>query len=343
MSTQASAALVASNLSKTYVLGFLRKKIRAVRDVSLRVERGEIFGLLGPNGAGKTTTLKMLFGLVRPCGGRAEVLGRPVNDVRAKRHVGYLPESPYFYDYLSGRELLTFAGQLFDLSRRESRKRADRLLERVGLGDAADRALRRYSKGMLQRVGIAQALINEPDLVVLDEPLTGLDPIGRKQLRELIASLRHEGKTVVLSTHILSDIELLADRVAIVVAGRTVSGGRPEELINASTLSTEVLFSGGDEALATALEQTGHPLLQRGDTVRVTLAGEAPADPLIDLIRKHGGRIVAVTPRKESLEDVVIRQAELGGSAAADGSSGVGDADAAQAQEAPQQDQASAG
>ena len=199
-------------LSKTYAVGFFRKKIRAIESVTLTVQPGEIFGLLGPNGAGKTTTLKILMGLVQPSSGLAEVLSRPVGDISAKRRVGYLPESPYFYDYLTAREFLVLVGQLFGLSRREAKLSADRLLEQVGLTKSAKMALRRYSKGMLQRVGLAQALINDPDLVVLDEPLTGLDPLGRKQLRELIEGLRVAGKTIVLSSHVLSDVEALADR-----------------------------------------------------------------------------------------------------------------------------------
>jgi len=304
--------LEAKNLAKTYAIGFFRKKVEALRDVSLEVRRGEIFGLLGPNGAGKTTTIKLIFGLVKPTAGSATVLGKPVGDVRAKHKIGYLPESPYFYDYLTGRELLRFVGDLFELSKKESRRRADQLLERVGLAHAADLALRRYSKGMLQRVGLAQALINEPQLVVLDEPLTGLDPLGRKQLRELIAELRDEGKTVVLSSHILSDVELLADRVAIVVKGKTVKTGLMHELLDARVLSTEVVFSLPDDALTNRLKEQGHLPTLLPDWAKIELPEEASADSLIDLIREHQGHIFAVTPRRESLEDVVIRQAKEG-------------------------------
>ncbi len=305
-----ASVLQTEALAKTYVVGFFRQKIRAITDVSLRVERGEIFGLLGPNGAGKTTTLKVVLGLVRPTGGKATLLGEPVGGLAAKRRVGYLPESPYFYDYLTGRELLHFFAQLFGFSRAEGKRRAGELLERVGLDHAADLALRRYSKGMLQRVGVAQALINDPELVILDEPLTGLDPLGRKQLRELIVALREEGKTVVLSSHILSDVELLADGAAILVKGRTVATGPLHELINAQVLSTEVLFSGRTEALDRALADAGQRVEQQGEVARVVLEGDQAPDAVIDLIRQHQGRLVALTPRKESLEDVVVSRIE---------------------------------
>lgn len=311
------AVVEIERLSKTYVLGFFRKKVKAVSDVSFTVERGEIFGLLGPNGAGKTTTIKVMLGLVRRSSGSVRLLGRPVGDVVAKRQLGYLPESPYFYDYLSGREFLVFVGQLFGLSPRESRRRADRLLDRVQLGHAATRALRRYSKGMLQRIGIAQALINDPQLVVLDEPLTGLDPLGRKQLRELIASLREEGKTILLCSHVLSDVELLADRVAILVGGRSVDVGPLHQLLDARVVSTEVHFS-AEPALMQSLAEQGYRLTEREEAVQILLDGQQTVDPLIDQIRAGGGQLLAVLPRKESLEDVVVRRASDGAADAAD-------------------------
>jgi len=308
------AVLSTRGLAKTYVLGFFRKKVRAVTDVSLEVRRGEIFGLLGPNGAGKTTTIKILMGLIRPSSGTAEVLGRPVGKLESKRRLGYLPETPYFYEYLTGEELLVFFGELFGLGRRESRRRAQLLLERVGLTGAAKMALRRYSKGMLQRVGLAQALINEPELVVLDEPLTGLDPLGRKHLRDVILELRQEGKTVLLSSHILSDVEMLADRVAIVVNGRTVECGPPDQLVDARVLSIEVLVNQPPPPLLQALEAAGHAYEQVGETVRVDLDRDADVDAVVDLVRSKQGRIVSVTPRKESLEDVVVRRTRMAGS-----------------------------
>jgi ABC-2 type transport system ATP-binding protein len=304
------SVLKTEHLAKTYAIGFFRKKIRAIQDVNLKVEAGEIFGLLGPNGAGKTTTLKVLMGLIRSSSGHAEILGQPVGSLPAKRRLGYLPENPYFYDYLTGLEILIFMGKLFALSRSEARRRAHELLERVGLSHAANLALRRYSKGMLQRIGIAQAILNNPDLVILDEPLSGLDPIGRKDLRALIAGLRQEGKTVVFSSHILSDVELLADRVAIVIKGKTVNSGPLPSLLDARVLNTEVIAHHVTPFLRDELNQRGQVASQFGETICIRLEGAEPVDPLIDLIRKHGGSIHAVTPRKESLEDLVVKQVQ---------------------------------
>jgi ABC-2 type transport system ATP-binding protein len=307
--TGRDVALQANQLAKTYALGFFRKKVRAITDVNLRVERGEIFGLLGPNGAGKTTTLKIVMGLVRPSRGSAQILGHRVGELASKRLIGYLPESPYFYDYLTGRELLVFVGQLFGLSRRESRRRAGELIERVDLKHAADRALRRYSKGMLQRIGLAQALINEPELVVLDEPLTGLDPLGRKHLRELIGELGRQGKTVILSSHILSDVELLANRVAILVRGRTVDSGPLSELVTARVLSYEVLVEQPTDALLTAIRTQGHRVQRVDQKALIELHEASAVDVLVDLVRQHQCSVVAINPRKETLEDVVVGKA----------------------------------
>ncbi len=308
--TANAPVLQVEHLAKFFTLGFFRKKIHALEDVSIDVARGEIFGLLGPNGAGKTTTLKILMGLIRPTSGRVELLGAPVGDLGAKQQVGYLPESPYFYDYLTGRELVVFMAKLFGIERKEALRRADGLIERVGMTHAANLALRRYSKGMLQRIGLAQALINDPELIILDEPMTGLDPLGRKDIRELIMELRERGKTVLFSSHILSDVELLADRVAIVVKGRTVNSGPLHQLLDARILSTEVVIREPSPALLEQLAAAGYELLRSGETAQLTLTGEAPVDPVLDLIREHGGQVQMVMPRKESLEDVVVKQAQ---------------------------------
>ncbi len=301
------------HLVKTYHLGFFHKKNRAVSDVSLSVEEGEIFGLLGPNGAGKTTTLKVLMGLIRPTAGKASVFGFPLGDLRAKKRLGYLPESPYFYEYLTGYELLIFMAKLFGLSPGTAQKRAKELLELVDMTRSKDTALRRYSKGMLQRIGIAQALIGDPELVILDEPLTGLDPIGRKDLRMLIADLRRQGKTVLLSSHILSDVEMLADRVTIVVKGRTIKSGPLHELLDAKILSTEVVVQDPSSELVEVLQKAGYSAQNIGEKLQIKIEGERDAGPLIDLIREHGGHLLEVTPRKETLEDLVVEQAKAQG------------------------------
>jgi ABC-2 type transport system ATP-binding protein len=280
----------ADNLQKTFALGFFRKKVRAVDGVSFDVEENEIFGFLGPNGAGKTTTLKMLMGLIFPTGGAGYLFGKKVPDVDAKRRLGFLPENPYFYDYLSGEELLDFVGRLFSLNSSERHRRARVLLERVGLGAAGDRPLRKYSKGMLQRLGIAQALINEPELVVLDEPMSGLDPIGRKEIRDLIAELKKEGRTILFSTHILSDVELLCDRVGIVVGGRLRDSGPLDKLLSPKLLGTEVVADGQ----------------------LIRLGPDADVNAELSRLLAAGKKVSSVTPRRESLEDLFVREVSAG-------------------------------
>ncbi len=295
--SSADAVVRAIDLQKSFKLGLFQKHVEAVRKVSFDVQRGEIFGFLGPNGAGKTTTIKMLMGLVFPTAGRVEILGKPVPDVEAKRLVGFLPESPYFYDYLTGQELVDLMGRLCGLDRTTRRRRAGELLERVGLGAAKDRPLRKYSKGMLQRVGLAQALINDPKLVVLDEPMSGLDPIGRKEIRDLIGELRDEGRTVMFSTHILTDVELLCDRVAIVVDGTLRDSGPLDRLLSPRLISTEVVLE-----LA-------------GQKEPLSLGPEVDVDALLRDALVAGKHVVSVNPRRESLEDLFVR--EVGATATA--------------------------
>src|ERR687884_759695 len=227
-----SAVVEIENLTKDYEVGFWRKrKVRALDGLSLQVERGEIFGFLGANGAGKTTTLKLLMRLIYPTAGRAFILGREIGDVSMHARLGYLPENPYFYDYLTAREFLEYCAELFGYEKKERRRRAAELLSRVHLDEKSwDKQLRKFSKGMLQRVGLAQSLVNDPEIVFLDEPMSGLDPIGRRQVRDLISSLRAKGTTVFMCSHILSDIEVLCDRVAILNKGRLAETGRLEEL-----------------------------------------------------------------------------------------------------------------
>ena len=301
--------LRADKLAKTFRLGFLRKRIQAVREVSFEVHRGEVFGFLGPNGAGKTTTLKMLMGLIFPSAGKAEVLGLPVPSLAAKRRLGYLPETPYFYDYLTPEEFLDLVGALADVPRAERQQRADRLIARVGLDHARGRPLRKFSKGMLQRVGIAQSLMGDPELVVLDEPMTGLDPLGRKEIRDLILELKQEGRTVFYSTHILPDVEMTCDRVAMVFAGRTSAVGPLGQLLSARLLSTEVVLQPG---------AGGPPSLPEGAAARTTAEGthavelreDADVDAFLKLALSSGARVLAVSPRRESLEEFFIRQAQ---------------------------------
>ncbi len=297
----------AEGLAKTFHIGFFRKRVEAVKDVSLDVRRGEVMGFLGPNGAGKTTTLKMLMGLVFPTRGRAEVFGLPVPSLAAKRRLGYLPETPYFYDYLSPEEFLDLVGALSDVPAAESRRRRDRLIARVGLDHARGRPLRKFSKGMLQRVGIAQALMGEPELIVLDEPMTGLDPVGRKEIRDLILELRAEGRTVFFSTHILPDVELTCDRVAMVFGGTLRSIGPLGELLSARLLSTEVSVQPGAQGLPALPDGATHHRAAEG--VAVNLPEGADVDQFLTALLASGAHILAVSARKESLEDLFIRQA----------------------------------
>jgi ABC-2 type transport system ATP-binding protein len=299
--------LRADDLAKTFRLGFLRKRIEAVKQASFEVRRGEIFGYLGPNGSGKTTTLKMLMGLVFPSRGRAEVLGRPVPDRQAKRRLGYLPESPYFYDYLTPEEFLDLVGALCDVKRAERRARADRLIERVGLSSARGRPLRKFSKGMLQRIGIAQALMGEPELVVLDEPMTGLDPIGRKEIRDLMLDLKREGRTVLYSTHILPDVEMTCDRVAMIFAGRIRNVGPLSELLTARLLSTEVCLRPGTAGLPEL--PAGARKSENPDGLVIDLPADADVDAFLRAVLAAGARVHSLTPRRESLEDLFVREA----------------------------------
>jgi ABC-2 type transport system ATP-binding protein len=304
----AEVVMKAEGLAKTFRLGFWRKRVEAVKDVSFDVRRGEVFGFLGPNGAGKTTTLKMMMGLIFPSRGRAEVLGLPVPRLEAKRRLGYLPETPYFYDYLSAEELLDLAGALSDVPRTVRRQRAARLLARVGLEHTKGRPLRKFSKGMLQRVGIAQALMGDPELVVLDEPMTGLDPLGRKEIRDLILELKGEGRTVFYSTHILPDVEMTCDRVAMVFGGRTRAVGPLGELLSARVLSTEVVARFGPGGPPPLPE--GTPVREMTEGTAVELPGDADIDGFLKAALAGGAQVVSVSPRRESLEDYFVRQAQ---------------------------------
>ena len=295
-------------LSKDYLIGFLRKKaVRALDDLTIQVFRGEIFGFLGPNGAGKTTTLKLLMSLIYPTSGTARILGKPIDDVETRRQIGYLPENPYFYDYLSGRELLTYTASLFGYNGGLGGKRADEMLSIVGLdNDAAGRQLRKYSKGMLQRIGIAQALINDPEVAFFDEPMSGLDPIGRREVRDILLSLRQRGKTIFFSSHILSDIEALCDRAAIIERGRLVKCGTIEELRGGQHSTIEVIAIGLDKAEVDILIADKPSIKSVNATacgVEFVLDDESKVEDALAVIRQCGGRLVSVNANRTSLED----------------------------------------
>jgi ABC-2 type transport system ATP-binding protein len=299
-----------SRLSKTYRSGFRLKRVQALNDVSFDVGRGEIFGFLGPNGAGKTTLIKILMGLAEPTTGAALVLGRPPRDAKAKARVGFLPESPYFYDYLTASEFLRLAARLSDVSSRDAESRVTTLLRLVRMERAADQQMRGFSRGMLQRMGIAQALVGDPDLVVLDEPMGGLDPIGRKEFRDIIVGLRERGKTVIFSTHILSDVEMVCDRVGTIIAGRIVEVGRLSEILSDEVESFEVTVRGATGKFRKVLERAADQSIESGDMLLLTVRDEEAVDKLSAIVREAGARIHSLVPRRKTLEDYFMAHVE---------------------------------
>jgi len=303
------AAIEILGLEKTYHVGFWRKRAKcALRPLHLNVEQGEIFGFLGPNGAGKTTTLKLLMGLVFPTGGSARILGMEINDPRMKAQIGFLPEQPYFYDYLTANELLEYYAQLSGVPAAERRRKTSEVLSRVGLQDAGGIQLRKFSKGMLQRVGIAQAILHEPKVLFFDEPMSGLDPMGRREVRDLMEELKQQGKTVFFSTHILSDAESLCDRVAIIHLGELRGVGAVADLTSSVEGKVEIVWHGS--SVPASLQSLTSECHVTGDTVRA-LVREANQDAAIDALRREGLRIISVTPVRTSLEEYFMRKLKL--------------------------------
>jgi ABC-2 type transport system ATP-binding protein len=303
------SALATHELTKDYAVGFWRKRpYRALDHLTLDVESGEVFGFLGPNGAGKTTTLKLLMQLVYPSEGHAEILGRPVGDLGVKHRIGYLPENPYFYDHLTAEELLTYYATLFGIRGAERAGRAARLLDEVGVGAERRLQLRKFSKGMLQRVGIAQALINNPELIILDEPMSGLDPLGRRDVRSLILRLRDEGRTVFFSSHVLSDAEALCSRVAILAKGRLVASGRLADMLALRARGWEMEVTGASDRLIASL---GSRVLR---SVRISegrytleLALDPPPEKLLGELTAAGASLASLNPIRETLEDLFVQ------------------------------------
>lgn len=293
-------------LEKTYSAGFWRKRNkRALEPLELTVEEGETFGFLGPNGAGKTTTLKMLMGLVFPSGGSARILGMDVDDPRLKAQIGFLPEQPYFYDYLTAPELLEYYGQLSLVPAKNRRQRVAAMLERVGLANVGRLQLRKFSKGMLQRVGIAQAMLHDPKVVFLDEPMSGLDPMGRREVRDIIEQLKSEGKTVFFSTHILSDAEALCDRVAILHLGQLRGIGVVGDLVSRIQGKVEIICQGG--RIPASLEALALECHRSGDTIRAIFSPERQ-DAALDAIRREKLQLISLNPVRNTLEDYFFEQ-----------------------------------
>ena len=300
------AAIEILGLEKTYSVGFWRKRPKcALKPLQLTVEEGEIFGFLGPNGAGKTTTLKMLVGLAFPTAGTARILGMELDDPKMKAQIGFLPEQPYFYDYLTGRELLKYYGQLSGVDAKTLSGKVDSALTRVGLKDAANVQLRKFSKGMLQRAGIAQAILHDPKVVFLDEPMSGLDPMGRREVRGLIEELKSEGKTVFFSTHILSDAEALCDRVAIIHLGELRGVGAVADLTSGVRGKVEIVWQSA--TIPAAIQAMGAECHFAGATIRVVIT-EENQDAALEALRRERARLISVTPVRTSLEEYFMAQ-----------------------------------
>jgi ABC-2 type transport system ATP-binding protein len=301
-------------LTKIFDVGGLRRRrVAAVDSLSLTVEEGEIFGFVGPNGAGKTTTIKMLMGLIRPTSGKAFIFDSPIPSDRAKARIGYLPEHPAWYEFLTGREAMEFFAKLSEVPAADRGRRCDDLLALVGLTEAADRQIRKYSKGMQQRLGIAQALVGDPAFVVLDEPMSGLDPIGRREVRDLIQELKRRGKTVFFSTHILPDVEALCDRVGVIVGGKLRDVGKLGALLSARVTGIEATFEG---AAAAGPFAGGELRARDGERVTWRFADEQGADAAVKAVVVAGGRVAAVEAHRETLEDFFMRRLEGGERAA---------------------------
>lgn len=298
-----------AGLRKEFTTGFMRKKSVAVEKLDLEVSEGEIFGFLGPNGAGKTTTIKILLGLIYPTAGAAWMLGEPISNVQMRKNIGFLPEQPYFYDYLTAEEFLSFYGGLFDIKPSALYKRIKELLILVGLQGKEKIQLRKFSKGMLQRMGIAQAIINDPKLVILDEPMSGLDPLGRKEVRDIILHLKEEGKTIFFSSHILPDVEMICDRIAIIAKGKLLKTGSVEELISAMGIkSLELTVDGINGLLLQELKSSAEKVMERGKKCLLSFKREEEARRAVEKVVTAGGRIDSLTHQKMSLEEYFVEQ-----------------------------------
>jgi ABC-2 type transport system ATP-binding protein len=306
-------AISVRGLRKTFHTGFLMRRFEAVRGIDLEVKEGEIFGFIGPNGAGKTTSIKMLLGLILPSGGEAWIGGVRVPDPESRRGLGYMPEGTYFHEYLTGREFLEFHGRLLGMAADARRAAIEELLTRVGLAHAADVRIRRYSKGMRQRIGLAQALLGDAKLLVLDEPMSGLDPIGRKDVRELILQLRDAGKTIFFTSHILADAELICDQAAIILGGRIVEHGYLGELLGQEVEGVDLVVEGIGEPLHADLAAMARRSVAQGSRFLFELADESEAEKALDLVRSAGGRVRSLVPRRRRLEDVLLRYVEREG------------------------------
>ena len=292
------------NLTKDFAVGFWRKRpIRALDNLCLEVHKGEVFGFLGPNGAGKSTTIKLLMHLLHPTSGKARILGRNVDSVSMHQFIGYLPENPYFYDYLTPTELLTYVGRLFGLRQPALSQKVEALIEDVGLTQARNLQLRKFSKGMVQRIGIAQALINDPEIAFLDEPMSGLDPLGRMDVRRIITSLKARGVTVFFSSHILPDVEAICDRVAILNKGKLQEQGALEEILKVRIEGHEVILSGWTEATLIDIRKWCDEIRPMGDRLHLRVRNQEKMEALLSFVFSNKLELISLNPIRPSLEE----------------------------------------
>ncbi len=301
--------LTVENLIKDYTTGFIRKKIRVLKDVSFSVSKGEIFGFVGPNGAGKTTTFKIILGFVPLTKGKVELMEKPVGDEDVKNRIGYLPENPYFYDYLTGEELLRYMGELHGLNGKGLSSRIDELLEKVKMSHARKVQMRKYSKGMLQRVGVAQALINDPDFLILDEPMSGLDPIGQREIKELILEEKKKGKTILLSSHMLSDVEALCDRVGVIMGGRVVKTGELGKLFEEIDTDYEMLVKDMNDQITNKLSDLTVTVEKRAGFLVLRFDEDIKAK-VLEVLSNSQADIVSLHPLRKSLEGLFAEEAK---------------------------------
>jgi ABC-2 type transport system ATP-binding protein len=307
-----SSVLSVNDLYKTFHLGFFRKRVEAVRGVSFEVGQGETFGLLGPNGAGKTTSIKAILRLIHHDRGSIRLFGRELS-LSSLQRIGYLPENPYVYQYLRAPEFLDLCGRLMGMDGKQRRTRSAEMIELVGLGHAVDRPIGRFSKGMMQRIGLAQALLHDPELLILDEPMSGLDPIGRKQVREIIIEQRKRGKTLIFTSHVLSDVEMLCDRIAIINRGQVVARGTLDELLRREVRRVRIQLEDVSPELKQRLAARGFTLREHERTLHLTVEGDREVNPLLRELLAEGARVVEVEPERETLEDLFVRKAMASG------------------------------
>jgi ABC-2 type transport system ATP-binding protein len=301
--------LEVKGLRKTFHIGFFRKRVDAVQGTSFSVRRGEIFGLLGPNGAGKTTTIKSILRLIFPTEGEIRIFGRSADDREAAKRVGYMPENPYVYQYLKPIEFLDLCGRLVGMPKDERRTRSEEMIDKVGLRHAADRPIGKFSKGMMQRIGLAQALLHDPELLVLDEPMSGLDPIGRKEVRDLLLEQRARGKTLLFTSHILSDVELLCDRVVIMQQGKITSEGQVHDLLESAGRRVEIRLSRASQKLKDSLGSRGMIVDDGAGHLTLRVDGQKAVDEILRISSAAGARLDALVPERQSLENLFLEDA----------------------------------